>query len=934
MSSCSYCRGPLTGNGHSGRPWPGRSPAAYCCFGCLSLGEQRQQEAAAPVPAAGWKLDGLGVRLGIGILVVAQSMIFGLALNLHDDVPPAVREWVQTLILAATCVVITLLGGPLFRAAARELRRGRLTLEALFLLTMAGAMAASLQAHFTGRGKIYFEVVSVLLVVYTLGKVIGSRSRAIALASSRAWAEQLTTCRLVDERSRMRVVPVAAILAGDMIEVSPGETIAVDGIIRAGLGFVSEAPVSGEPFAVVRRAGDRVLAGTASYDASFRIEATVKGTERQVDRLLAAVEQARDRPVSFQGQADRLGQLFFPLIVLTALGTFGYWTFLTSEGWEAGLFNAMSVLLVACPCALGLATPIVIWSALGRLAERGLIVRAGDAIERLAEVDRVMLDKTGTLTDESYALLDIATLAQGEARAEVLGWLALIQERSRHPIAKPFARLPRPFAPGEEPHLVSLQLVPGCGVAAELETVGGVRHRLRIGTPEWVSGAQSLQKELTAQLRARGHLVHVAVDEELAAIAVLAEQLRDSAAQTLEGFAQLGLKVEVLTGDTMERAAALNLPALRGGLLPSDKRAAIETARAEGTRSLFVGEGINDAAALAAAHAGIALASGTDIAIGAATMTLYHDDLRVLPWAIALSREAVRTVRRNLARALLYNLVGMTLAACGILHPVVAVLLMVASSLMLVFSSSRVGTGPTHCLPETAPRVRPRRRPLQLNLSSMQQAIGHGITLALQGVVVLLLLESAREWPVAQVVLGLFAILGLALGVLWQRWAAMPHTLEMCIGMLTWGNLGMLLGWWLDNGCVPLPEGGCCLCVAAMRQGSLQPWMWLGMLALANVAMVWFIRCEAVPGRNHTLAMYTGGNLGMLLGMLGGGWGAAQIPADTVALAVSVSFVGMTMGMIAGMLLGTWLVETVIGAVQMLPALPRWFHVSARDTAA
>jgi hypothetical protein len=216
----------------------------------------------------------------------------------------------------------------------------------------------------------------------------------------------------------------------------------------------------------------------------------------------------------------------------------------------------------------------------------------------------------------------------------------------------------------------------------------------------------------------------------------------------------------------------------------------------------------------------------------------------------------------------------------------------------------------------------------------MQQAIGHGITLALQGVVVLLLLESAREWPVAQVVLGLFAILGLALGVLWQRWAAMPHTLEMCIGMLTWGNLGMLLGWWLDNGCVPLPEGGCCLCVAAMRQGSLQPWMWLGMLALANVAMVWFIRCEAVPGRNHTLAMYTGGNLGMLLGMLGGGWGAAQIPADTVALAVSVSFVGMTMGMIAGMLLGTWLVETVIGAVQMLPALPRWFHVSARDTAA
>src|SRR5262249_10880297 len=300
MSTCSHCRGPIIGAGHTGRPWPGTPAAKYCCFGCLSLGEQRRQEIT--VPTSGWKLDGLGVRLGIGLLAVRQSMMFRLALNLHDDVPQQVRLVAQTLILCATLLVIAVLGRPLFRAAWQELCRGRLTIEALFVLTLGGAMAASLQAHITGRGKVYFEVVSVLLVVYTLGKVIGARSRAAALAGSRAWADGLSTCRLVDEMGRTRVVPVSEILPGDTIEVHPGETIAVDGVIRDGTGFMSEAPVSGEPFAVVRRPGDRVLAGVASYDATFRIEATTKGTERQVDRLLAAVEEARDRPLSLQAQ--------------------------------------------------------------------------------------------------------------------------------------------------------------------------------------------------------------------------------------------------------------------------------------------------------------------------------------------------------------------------------------------------------------------------------------------------------------------------------------------------------------------------------------------------------------------------------------------------------------------------------------------------------
>ena len=190
------------------------------------------------------------------------------------------------------------------------------------------------------------------------------------------------------------------------------KTIPVDGVIREGIGFISEAPVSGEPFAVVRRPGDRVLAGTISYDATFRIEATAAGSARQIDHLLQAVEEARNRPASVQAQADRLARIFFPLIVGTACLTFTVWTVIS--GWQTGLFNAMSVLLVACPCALGLATPIVLWSALNRLAERGLVVRAGDLIERWSQVDSVYFDKTGTLTEDQFALVDIATLVEGD----------------------------------------------------------------------------------------------------------------------------------------------------------------------------------------------------------------------------------------------------------------------------------------------------------------------------------------------------------------------------------------------------------------------------------------------------------------------------------------------------------------------------------------
>jgi hypothetical protein len=301
--------------------------------------------------------------------------------------------------------------------------------------------------------------------------------------------------------------------------------------------------------------------------------------------------------------------------------------------------------------------------------------------------------------------------------------------------------------------------------------------------------------------------------------------------------------------------------------------------------------------------------------VSAAAAVLYHDDLRVIPWAVELCREAMRAVRRNLYRALVYNIIGMTLAACGVLHPVAAAVLMVVSSLSLIVSSSRVGVRRRHCVVDEAqPSLNGSAQSSRLPLP-VRQALAHGGAFALQGALALALLVGLREFPAGVLVLGGFALGGLAVGTLWLRWTTMPHTVEMGLGMLTLGNLGMLLGWWADNGCAPLHDGGCCGCVQALREGLLKPWMWLGMLIGANAAMVWLVR-PALRRRSHTFAMYTGGNLGMVIGMAAGAAAATWIELDSVVGAASLSFLGMTVGMLAGMLLGTAVVEAVILRLQ------------------
>jgi soluble P-type ATPase len=584
----------------------------------------------------------------------------------------------------------------------------------------------------------------------------------------------------------------------------------------------------------------------------------------------------------------------------------------------------MSVLLVACPCAIGLATPVVIWSALARLGERGVVVRSGDAIERFATVDRVLFDKTGTLTEDRFAVVEIET-APGINRATLLSWVALIQEHSAHPLARPFADLSRPFASAHTPDVVLLATVPGSGVAAELADATGVRHTIQIGTPEWLPGELNWSRQLSGS---SARLVHVTLDGTLAAVAVVAERIRDSTPAALTQLVRLGLPVEILSGDRSARLNPIGWPRTQTGLLPDDKRRLVEAARDQGGKPLFVGDGINDASALATAHIGVALASGSELAITAAPATLYTSDLRVIPWAIVVSREAVWAVRWNLMRAVAYNLIGMALAACGVLHPVVAALLMVLSSLTLLFSSSRVGS--CELAEEAAPP--PAAEPsLPKPSASGLRAAAHGLALGLQGVVCLLLLERLREPVLAGLVLSAFSIVGATLAVIWRS-RAIPHWLDMCFGMITLGNLGMLLGWWADNGLAPLRDHGCCACAELIRDNQVRPWMWIGMIAFANVAMIKLGRTP-MPGGRHTLAMLTGGNAGMIGGMILGGWCSELIDTGDVLLSAGLGFAGMTAGMLASMLAGTWIAERLLNALRALGLAPVWRRFNSTRTA-
>ena len=641
-------------------------------------------------------LTGLGVSLFFSMNVVMLTM----ALWAYADKPDtafaaALADFLRWIALLFTIPVLAWLGVPLARNAWELLKRRQLSTDLLLLTGVLAAFGYSVVSTIRSMGHVYFEVSCVILVLVTLGRWLEATGRLKASEALHALESLLpeTVHRVVtvsDAQTHEVLIKLSDVQVGDHLRVRASERIPVDGTVVRGTATVDEQFFTGESWPAAKRVGSPLMGGTLNLDGDLIVEATALPQQGALGRLVEAVRHAQSVKGRYEQLADRCSRVFFPVIGVIALGT-AIW-----HGWqtgaEAAMLNSLAVVLIACPCALALATPLAVWAALGAAARRGVLLRGGETLERLASVTALRLDKTGTLTTGSPSVKQFLCETETE-RSEVLRRAAAITDSSTHI----FSRAVRGFVETTDllPKLEDVRSVAGRGVVARLADEPGEiqlgSYRLmqesgfRVG-PRLSAAVMYLDQDAES-------CVFVGWDGEVRGLFLLREELRQETREMIRECRALGLDMEVLTGDHAARGARLQteigIP-VRAELLPEQKLAAIRDLRAAHQRVAMVGDGVNDAPALALADVGIAMGCGTDVTRESADVCLIRNDLLSIPWAIGFSRKAVSTIRQNLFTSFAYNGIGVVLAACGWLHPAIAAALMVISSLVVLGNSLRL----------------------------------------------------------------------------------------------------------------------------------------------------------------------------------------------------------------------------------------------------
>lgn len=604
-------------------------------------------------------------RVGIAAVLAGQSMMLGLGINMTPPVFGSTVYWVlHGILFCAAVIVLFLLGGGLMLSSFESWKKREISVESLFFLSMSGALVASVISTVTGRGEVYYEVVAIVLCIYTVGKALGVRSREKAIRESSKLKDSFDFAYVVKDGKKERV-PLESVGCCCDVYVGPGDAVTVDGVILEGEGYVKETAMTGELEAKPLSVGDFVFAGSYSVDGVLKIRPTAVKGERRLDVLIESVEQARLAPSVLQDQANRVMKWFLPTVVIMSLGTFVYWE---GQGtWVTALFNSMSVLLVACPCALGLATPLAIWSGLWKLSTLGMVSRSGDFLDTLARADRVIFDKTGTLSDTELRVSNVFIQERFEERRdEILGMVKSVEMKIEHPIARALTGLVTMSKCSYE--VVDTKVVPGRGVSAEIENEGVLFIGERMG-------------ELSEEIKPEGKkVVYVYLDRVLVGWISLIETMRADVQGAVKDLWELGVKGTVLTGDRGYVEGFLEGMEVKSGLTPMEKEEYVQGAEKRGECVIFVGDGVNDAGAMSCSAGSIAMGSGAALTKSSASAVLVGDRIDSLPRSIRLARQIRKSVKGNMLFAVSYNLVGMTLGALGVLHPVIAALVMVVSS--------------------------------------------------------------------------------------------------------------------------------------------------------------------------------------------------------------------------------------------------------------
>lgn len=678
--SCSYC----------GLPTPVRQTDSetpvYCCLGCRIaagiINDDRQSE---------WTVT----RLGMAIFFTMNVMVFTLVLwtwNVHE-IDPDARILAFRGILRYACLlfstpVLILLGGPLVESTAAALRERRLTTDVLLLLGVAAAFGYSIAALYYDSPDVYFEVCCMILVAVTLGKWLEGTAKQKATNAIRSLCELLPTTARVQRNEHEIVTPIEQVAVGDQVRVLPGERIPFDGSVGGETCVVDEQLITGESLPVTKHHGDLLFAGSLNVSHELILTVTSPADHGTIARLVKAVEKATSTSCRSIRLADRLAAWFVPLIIASAIATFALHY---GKGVQASLMAAVSVVLIACPCALGIATPMALWVAINSGARHGVLFRDGDAVIRLAKLRSLGLDKTGTVTTGDVRVVSERITANTNTSA-VRDTAQQLARSSTHPLSRAIANGVHRIETALK--LSNIQDHPGKGITAIALAPDGETEALLGSVSFAKESGYTIPMDLSGQLEnATEHnaIVCFGWRQEVKALFLLQDTIRTESRGTIRELQKLGLLPIILTGDTAPRAAemqqAIGIETI-GELLPEDKAQKL----AAMTRPVgMVGDGLNDAIALSSADVGIAMDCGADLSRESADVCLLGSTLAQLPWAIRLARATQQTVRRNLVWAIGYNAVGICFAMSGNLNPIIAAVAMVGSSLFVLTSSLALG---------------------------------------------------------------------------------------------------------------------------------------------------------------------------------------------------------------------------------------------------
>ncbi|ALC17081.1 ATPase [Desulfuromonas soudanensis] len=623
------------------------------------------------------------IRFGTACFLSMQLMGYSLALyaGYFQGIDPASRTLMQYFAALVTTPVVFYSGWPFLRGALRSLRTRTANMDLLIALGVLSAYGASLFALY-GGGEVYFDTAAMIVTLILAGRLFEGSARRRAASGVDRLLRLTPEIAHREIGTTTEVVATGSLRIGDILLVRPGERLPVDGTILAGSTEIDEAAVSGEPLPVLRIAGDPVTAGTLNLSASVRVQVTAPAADSFVARVARLVEEAQSRRAPVQRLADRVAALFVPLVVLVAGATFSYWI------WAAGtvdpLLAAVAVLVIACPCALGLATPTAVLVATGASAERGILFRGGDVLEGTARLTLAAFDKTGTLTEGKPKIAAIRPLAGSEE--DLLNLVARAEGGSNHPLAKCIVAEARRRGL-ESGDGGGIRTLPGLGVELDLE-----EGMLRVGSRRFlqqagIGGMDPFSGEALTE-------IHAALGDRYLGSILCEDTLRPEAADAVARLRRLGIGTAILTGDTVEAARSigdrLGIDEVHGALSPGDKAEWVKNAMARGERVLMVGDGINDAPALSEADVGCAMAGGTDIALETSDLVLTRPDLTTLVAGVEVARRTLGIIRQNLFWAFAYNILALPLAAAGELAPIHAAAAMAASSICVVGNSLRL----------------------------------------------------------------------------------------------------------------------------------------------------------------------------------------------------------------------------------------------------